>query len=213
MELFNFEEQDLLEMSLETFISKFDNPGSVVLLEGKRLVLENDKEKLVKLGRALTEMTKHITFRSGNAEGADEYFSAGVASVDNKRLEVIVPYSGHRKNQNVAYTTHALDKINLVNDTDIIYFSKNNKKTNKLIDQFVGGEKNRLTIKASYIIRDTVKVLGTENIPSATFGIFYDDINNPNKGGTGHTIDVCKKNNVPLINQLTWFKWLNEVLK
>ncbi|MBK8701150.1 MAG: hypothetical protein IPN29_17075 [Saprospiraceae bacterium] len=69
-------------MTLSTFLSQYDTPGSIGLLEGKRNVLEADKEKLVSLGKLITLKSRHITFRSGNAGGADEYFSAGVAEVD-----------------------------------------------------------------------------------------------------------------------------------
>lgn len=90
------------------------------------------------------------------------------------------------------------------------YKSKRNKKTEKLIDQFVLGEKNRYTIKAAYIIRDTIKAIGTDQIKPATFGIFYDDLENPLEGGTGHTMNVCEQNGIPIINQNIWFNWLKE---
>jgi hypothetical protein len=78
----------------------------------------------------------------------------------------------------------------------------------KLVDQYVAGKKDRFSIKAAYIIRDTVKVIGTKDIPPATFGIFYDDLSDPVKGGTGHTMNVCRMNEVPLIDQKTWLDWL-----
>ncbi len=162
-------------MTLSEFIEKYDFENSFVLLEGKRTVLECDQEKLVALGKLLSSKTQKMTFRSGNADGSDYFFSLGVAEIDYKRLEVITPYSGHRKNKNKAYVTHSLDDIDLVAETEVIYQSKNNKKTENLIDQYVSGDKNRFAIKAAYIIRDTVKVLGTTNIKPATYGIFYDE--------------------------------------
>ena len=48
-------------------------------------------------------------------------------------------------------------------------------------------------MKAAYIIRNTIKVTGTSAIPPASFALFYDDLENPGTGGTGHTIDICKK--------------------
>lgn len=197
-------------MTLNEFIEQFDRPNSIVLLEGKRNVLEADKEKLIALGRLLASKTKRILFRSGNADGSDQLFSDGVTSVDNKRLQVITPYSGHRKKTNKAFDTISLEDINIAAEPEVVYQSKSNKKTEKLIDKFVSGDKNRFTIKAAYIIRDTIKAIGTDEIKPATFGIFYDDLDKPKSGGTGHTMNVCEQNNIPIIDQKIWFKWLTE---
>ncbi len=197
-------------MTLKEFIQRFDKDNSIVLLEGKRNVLEGDKEKLIALGSLLTTKTKKILFRSGNADGADYYFSVGVASVDNTRLQVITPYTGHRQKDNQAYETISLDDIDIAAESEVVYQSKQNKKTEKLIDQYISGDKNRFAIKASYIIRDTIKVIGIKEIKPATFGIFYDDMGNPKSGGTGHTMHICEQNQIPVIDQRTWFKWLTE---
>ncbi len=197
-------------MTLKDFIKDFDTDNSIVLLEGKRNVLEADKEKLLALGKLLAVKTKRMTFRSGNAEGSDQLFSDGITAVDNKRLQVITPYSGHRQKTNQAYETISLDDINISAEPEVLYQSKSNKKTKNLIDKFVSGEKNRFSIKAAYIIRDTIKAIGTEGVKPSTFAIFYDDLENPLSGGTGHTMDICKKNNIPIIDQKTWFKWLIE---
>ncbi|MBW1660271.1 MAG: hypothetical protein JRJ48_07220, partial [Deltaproteobacteria bacterium] len=58
-------------MTLDQFIDRYDKEGAVVLLEGKRKVPEDDKEKLIALGRLLASRTKKMIFRSGNAQGAD----------------------------------------------------------------------------------------------------------------------------------------------
>jgi hypothetical protein len=197
-------------MTLKEFITQFDKPHSIVLLEGKRNVLEEDKEKLKALGRLLASRTEKMIFRSGNAEGADQWFSDGVTEVDHKRLQVITPYSGHRKKTNQAYETISLDNIDMAAESEVAYQSKSNKKTQHLIDPYISGVKNRHSIKAAYIIRDTVKAIGTSQIKPATFGIFYDDLGNPKSGGTGHTMNVCEQNNIPIINQATWFNWLTE---
>jgi hypothetical protein len=208
MDLFDSLKEQQTPLSLSDFIENYDFEGSVVLLEGKRNVLKIDQPKLKALGALLAQKTRFMKFRSGNSEGADDFFSEGVAAVNIERLEVIVPYTGHRKKNNRAYDTFSLDDIHLAGESDIIYYSKNNKKTEKLIDQFVAGEKNKFTIKAAYIIRDTIKVLGSEKIRPASFGVFYDDLKSPIQGGTGHTIDVCIKNKIPTVNQTTWFNWL-----
>jgi len=197
-------------MTFKDFIKQYDKEGAVVLLEGKRGVLETDRPKLIQLGKMLAVKTKHMLFRSGNASGSDEYFSAGVAEVDAKRLQVITPYTGHRKKTNKAYETVSLDQINIAEEPEVIYQSKQNKKTEKLIDKYVGGARDRYSIKAAYIIRDTVKVLGSENVSAATFGIFYDDLENPKSGGTGHTMKVCEEYDIPIVDQKVWMKWLKE---
>lgn len=197
-------------MTFKDFISQYDKINSIVLLEGKRNVVDADKEMLTALGKLLASKTERMIFRSGNAEGADQLFSDGVVAVDDKRLQVITPYSGHRQKTNHSYETISLDDINLASESAVVYQSKGNKKMEKLIDQFVSGDKNRFTIKAAYIIRDTIKVIGAEEILPATFGIFYDDLSKPMSGGTGHTMKVCEQNNIPFIDQRTWFKWLTE---
>ena len=198
----------MLTITLKGFVTQFDYNGSVVLLEGKRNVAKHEEEKLTALGKLLASETKYMLFRSGNANGADYYFSLGVASVNNTRLQVITPYTDHRQKTNQAYKTISLDDINIAAEPDVIYQSKKNKKTEKLIDQYVSGDKNRFSIKSAYIIRDTIKVIGAKNIPPATFGIFYDDLSNPQTGGTGHTMKTCEQNKIPMIDQSIWFNWL-----
>ena len=197
-------------MTLSNFLQNYDLPHSIVLLEGKRNVKEEDKEKLTALGELLATRTQNMLFRSGNAEGSDQYFSDGVTKVDHTRLQVITPYAGHRKKTNQAYDTINLDELDLAADSPVIYHSKSNKKTEKLIDKYVAGARDRFSIKAAYIIRDTIKVLGTNEILPATFGIFYDDLEDPMAGGTGHTMDVCKQHNIPMVDQSAWFKWLED---
>lgn len=197
-------------MTLNDFIKQFDKENAIVLLEGKRKVLEEDKQKLIALGNLLATKSKNILFRSGNADGSDQLFSEGVCAVDNKRLQVITPYSGHRQKTNRAYETIPLDKIDVAQEEEVVYQSKSNKKTEKLIDKYVSGARDQYSIKAAYIIRDTIKAIGTDEIKPASFGIFYDDLENPKEGGTGHTMRICEQNNIQIIDQKTWFRWLTE---
>ena len=195
-------------MTLPDFLTRYDTANAIVLLEGKRRVREEDKPKLTALGQLLASATTRMTFRSGNADGADQLFCDGVALVGHKRLQVITPYTGHRQKTNTAYDTISLDQINLVSEPEVVYQSKSNKKTENLVDQFVAGTKNRYTIKAAYILRDTIKAIGTDDIAPASFGIFYDDLSDPKSGGTGHTMYVCEQNGIPIIDQSIWFGWL-----
>lgn len=198
-------------MTLSEFIEQFDKENSIVLLAGKRKVLDADQQKLVSLGRLLASRTQKMIFRSGNADGSDSFFATGVAAVDNTRLEVITPYSGHRKKTNQAYTTHAIDTVPIAADSEVVYQTvQSNAPMKQLIEQYIAGKRDRLSIKAAYIIRDTIMAIGTDEIKPATFGIFYDDLRNPQHGGTGHTMRVCQRNSIPKINQRVWFDWLKE---
>ncbi len=197
-------------MTLIQFISQYDYEGSVVLIEGKRNVPTSDQNKLETIGRLLAEKTKHITFRSGNANGADLYFSKGVVSVDFHRLEVMTPYDEHRKKSNLAGKTLSLESIDITAYDDIVNLSALNKKTQNLLKRYVDGHRDRFTQKVAFIIRDTIKVVGVEGFPQASFGIFYDDLSDPKSGGTGHTMLVCDHCQVPYIDQTIWFHWLRD---
>jgi hypothetical protein len=195
-------------MDLSSFIAQFDFPGSYVLLEGKRKVKSEDEKWLMELGSTLAINSQHMIFRSGNAPGSDELFARGVTRVDPNRLQLITPTSGHRKKYNSAGTTYSMDEINLATEPQVVHQTKYNAKAGRLVDRYASGIRDRNTIKVAYLIRDTVKVIGTSEIPPATFAIFYDDLDNPETGGTGHTIQICRINGVPCIDQREWMNWL-----
>jgi hypothetical protein len=197
-------------ISLTEFIERYDHEGAIVLLEGKRKVKGEDQEKLSRLGKMLAEKTTHILFRSGNAEGSDAFFSKGVCSVDAKKLQVITPYTNHRAQQNLAFETIALDQLDLEQEQEVIEASVINKKNKNMIRQYLKGEHKMLKIKGAYLIRDTIKAIGTRKIKPASFGVFYDDLEEPKSGGTGHTMMICESNNIPFVDQRPWFGWLEE---
>ena len=97
-------------MKFKNFCKLYNN--AIILLEGKRVVKLEDQEKLIAIGKLLATHLPNVTFRSGNADGSDYYFSQGVSQVNPNKLEVITPYQNHRKKYNVAGTTHALNTIN-----------------------------------------------------------------------------------------------------
>jgi hypothetical protein len=196
-------------MTSTDFFAKYKLENTLILLEGKRNVLDIDKEKLIQFGMFLALNLPKAKFRSGNADGADFYFSQGVLQVATERLQVITPYDSHRQKENNAYETISLDQIDLLKEPEVICQSKNNKKTKSLIDKYVDGARDRFAIKAAYIIRDTVKVTGTNSgIPPVNFAFFYDDELNPKTGGTGHTMKVCEINKVHYLTQSAWSKWI-----
>ena len=197
-------------MTLNHFIKQYDKTDAVILLEGKRTVLKEDQDKLEQLGYLLASKTTKMTFRSGNASGADLYFSKGISKIDPSRLQVVMPYKGHRTKQQQTPNAIALEMVDLPQEPELVKQSKANKQMEKLVERYVSGIRDRLTIKAAYIIRDTLKAIGTTHIKPTTFGIFYDDLQHPKQGGTGHTMIVCENNNIPIINQDIWFSWIED---
>ena len=195
-------------MTLQDFILAYDVPGSIVLLEGKRNVLPDEIAKLTALGKLLAQNSRHMLFRSGNASGADFYFSEGVVAVAPGRLQVLTPYAGHRKAKNLAYDVYNLDEANLAGEPDLVYQTKTTKTTEKLVEKYVAGGRDRISIKAAYLLRDTAKVIGVASLSPATAALFYDDLSKPRTGGTGHTMNVCSNNNIPVLDQSVWFSWL-----
>lgn len=197
--------------SLIAFLEAYDKPGRIVVLEGKRKVKPGDEDKLYRLGHLLAERSCFLKFRSGNAIGADELLSQGVAAVDPSRLELIKPYASHRVLAEVGATSYSMDEINLTREPEVVYHSKQHQQMDGLIDKYILQVRNQLTAKVAYILRDTVKVCGTRSgIAPATVALFYDDLLNPFQGGTGHTMRVCKERGVPFCDQQIWMNWIVE---
>ena len=197
-------------MTLELFIEKYDLPGKIVLLLGKRNVLAEDEEKVIELGSKLTQATKHILFRSGNAAGTDELFVKGVSKIASERIQLITPYSEHRKKASSTFYSIPLDALDVVNEPELLYHSKQDKKNKNLIERYEQGFKDANAMKGAYLLRDTLMVVGAKgvHVKRADFAIFYDDLSSPKKGGTGHTMNVCDSLGIPYITQKTWMDWL-----
>ena len=109
----------------------------------------------------LRKELKCVKFRSDNADGSDYWFCRGAANIDPKRLDLFFPYSAHRKKQLLSENTYSLDKIYLVKEPEIIYQTKTNSKNIRLIELYVYVDRGRAGIKGSYLLRDTIKVIGT----------------------------------------------------
>lgn len=197
-------------LDLDSFLEKYDIAGSVVLLAGSRNVAFADQQKLIDLGKLLAKRSKHIVFRSGNAEGADGLFISGVGAIDPKRVEIIIPYSTHRPANRVGYDSFSLDRVDLVNEPTLVYQAKKHKGSQDGIDQYLNGETTGKTVaKAKYILRSTLMVTGSEDVKPANFAIFYVDRKATKPGGTGHTINVCNQMKVEHAEQETWLLWLD----
>ena len=195
-------------MDVQAFQQQYNKPGTIILLEGKRLVKEADAAQLWALGKMLALALPEARFRSGNAPGADALFTEGVVSVDASRMELMLPYAGHRKKYASGIQTHPLDQINLAAEPEVVYQTAQHKNSRNLVQRYLDGKRDQAAIKASYLLRDTVKVLGAAGIPPATVGLFYVDLQDPDSGGTGHTMRVCRDMGIPVFDQTTWLSWL-----
>lgn len=200
--------KDLIN-TLDDFIQNVDAANSICLLIGKRKVDEQHADSLVRLGALLASSTKLLQFRSGNAGGADELFTKGVIAVAPERMHLILSYTVHRKSARGQLKATALDEINLVEEPELVYKTKQvNTKNNSLIEKYTNGSRDRFAIKAAYLLRDSLMLLGSKKMPKATIVIYYDDLSNPLAGGTGHTVRLAINNGIVCLNQTRWMNWL-----
>ena len=187
-----------------------DSDAPVVLLEGTRELSSSQAHHLKALAAHLARRFPHARFRTGNAKGSDEAFAAGVASVDATRLEFVLPYATHRSKQRPAESpATAIDDISSARVQEIL------NATLEASPQYERAVVNyrqrkihpRQRATAQLILRDTLKVTGTDEMPPPVAGIFYVHASDPDRGGTGHTMRVCRAQGVPVINQFHWLEW------
>jgi len=196
-------------LEFTSIVSK--NPNGVVLLEGRRAISTQFAARAEKLARHLALTFTQLRFRSGNAEGSDEAFSRGVASVDPTRLQIIAPYANHRKSVRYADALYdSPESLTRVQEDAIAYkTAKASPKNKALIAK--RGQKGPLAAKAAYLIRDTMKVTGhSDAFPKPVCALFYVSMDDPLAGGTGHTIRVCQQEGIPYAFQDSWSSWTNE---
>lgn len=200
-------------MKFEEFADLIANvPSPVILTEGRRSIPEKEAAMATRLSTLLAKRFPHLVFRSGNASGADQAFATGVMEVAPGRMEIIAPYENHRKKQRnplAAYTSpESLSPEELaIIQAMTIAATPANKRLMKWYER--GG---KLGSQAACLIRDTMKVAGMKDshaVPIAA--LFYVDPKEPEAGGTGHTIRVCRNANIPVIFQDHWTKWLMEL--
>jgi len=204
--------QPNLPMTLSEFRSIVEAcPEGVVLLEGRRSIPDHEAALATITARMLAERYPKLRFRSGNAEGADQAFSEGVAQVAPWRLQVFAPYPGHRKS--IRYADAVYDSpatLSSVQEDEVAgKTAKASPKNKGLIEK--RDKKGALAAKAAYLIRDTMKVTGhSEMFPKPVCALFHVDLNDPLAGGTGHTIRVCQQEGVPIAFQDSWQQWFPE---
>jgi len=194
----------------QTLIST--NPNGVVLLEGKRNIPQSDAVAATALAIALASKYPMLRFRSGNAPGADQAFSEGVAQVDPLRLEIVAPHEGHRRKHRIKGASYSATSI-VVAAEEAVLADKTIKATPRNRSMIENRDSNRrLGAKAAYLIRDTLKVAGSNSgLEKPICGIFYVDSGDPLSGGTGHTIRVCRNEGVPVVFQKDWMDWIPQI--
>lgn len=181
----------------------------VILVEGTRDLPESDAETLAIFSAWLAARYSKAVFRTGNADGSDSAFARGVARVDPSRMEYVLPYGGHRKK---AMTPESrcipLTDIPRVEEERAVYHTAQASPEYKSL-LAKRDSVPQLRSKSLYLLRDTLKVVGSESasLDIATIGIFYVNLSDPMKGGTGHTIRVCRKHGVPVVFQDKWMDW------
>lgn len=180
----------------------------VVLLEGRRTIPPQDAAAARAFAARLAVEFPRLQFRSGNAQGSDEAFSAGVAEVDAARLQVIAPYASHRKKVRYAGAVYSSpETLSTVQEAAITEATVAATPRNaNVVYKRTGSPK--LEAKAAYLIRDTMKVLGhSAEFAPPVCGLFYVEPSDPEAGGTGHTIRVCRQHGIPVAFQDSWMHW------
>ena len=183
-------------------------PDGVVLLEGRRAIPDDHARKAECLARHLATEFSSLRFRSGNATGADDAFSRGIAAVDPRRLQIVAPYASHRKSlryDEAAYDSP--DSLSRIQEEEIASKTSGaSPAIRRLIDK--RGGKGAAAAKALYLMRDTMKVTGhSVSFPKPVCALFYVNLDDPMEGGTGHTIRVCQQEQVPVVFQDSWGDW------
>lgn len=181
----------------------------VILLEGTRQLPDADRPRLIVLARRLAEILPQARFRTGNAQGTDEAFAEGVSHVDPQRLEYVLPYRTLRQQQRHPAAPYvALDMLTAEAQTLLFptTTAASPQHARLLARHHLSGV---IDAKARYLLRDTLKVVGSteHHFAPATFGLFYVNPTDPHGGGTGHTIRVCQHQGVPILTQHEWGQW------
>jgi hypothetical protein len=191
-----------------SLLSGVDAP--VMLLEGTRELPAKDAPSLTALAAHLARTFPQARFRTGNAKGSDEAFAAGVSSVDPTRLEFVLPYSTHRAKLRPAESpTIAIDDVSELRVQDVVSATvEASPQFEKIAVNYRKRKSHpRQRAAAQLILRDTLKVTGTDAMAAPIAAIFYVHAADPERGGTGHTIRVCRLQGVPVITQFDWLKW------
>jgi hypothetical protein len=135
-----------------------------------------------------------------------------VVAVAPERLEIIAPYATHRKRERhplVHYESpESLDSDALeAIQTLTITATPANRGLIKCY-----GRGGRTGAQAACLIRDTLKVTGIpQKLAPPIAALFWIDPADPEAGGTGHTIRVCRNAKIPTVFQNEWKTWITRL--
>lgn len=184
------------------------SPDAVVLIEGRRAIPDDAARTARQLSSRLALRFPLLRFRSGNATGTDEAFASGVIDIAPERLEIIAPYASHRargRHPLARYESpESLTPEELVRIQELtIAATPANRGLMKCY-----GRGGRAAAQAACLIRDTLKVTGIPGqLAAPAAALFWVDPANPDAGGTGHTIRVCRLQGIPVLFQNHWECW------
>lgn len=191
------------------------HPSPVILLEGTRKLPAEAHEKLRAVTAWLCAEFPRAIFRSGNAEGTDAVFAEALAACDPARLELVLPHAGMgRKRRPAGARSVALEELPEADLECVVAVTRQaGRDAGRLGDYYLAhrrGPSSAATSKAAYLLRDTLKVTGSEalGLAPAALGIFFVNEADPTGGGTGHTIRVCEVMGVPVAEQSEWKNWV-----
>ncbi len=178
--------------------------------KAREIFRSDQAPRLTALAAHLAHTFPHARFRTGNAKGSDAAFAAGVVSVDATRLEFVLPYATHRSRERPAESPAlAIDDISSTRVQEVVEATLSASPQYERVAVNYRRRKThpRQRATAQLILRDTLKVTGTDDMPPPIAGIFYVNAADPDRGGTGHTMRVCRARGVPVIDQFTWLEW------
>jgi hypothetical protein len=182
----------------------------VVLLEGTRQLPAGRKyNAVVRFAEWLADRYRLAVFRTGNAKGSDGAFAKGVKRVDPARLQYVLPYSGHRTKE-IEASSFQFSMDDLESSMAELIDSYTLAASPERSSMFTRKDAElppKVRAQAQYLLRDTLKVVGNKAMGPASVGLFYVNADDPMKGGTGHTIRVCRACSVPVTFQDEWLNW------
>lgn len=170
----------------------------------------------MRLAQWLSGRFPNAVFRSGNAEGTDTVFADAVAASDPSRLELVLPHRGMgRARRPATARCFSLEMLPRTELEHIVAVTRGvGRDAGRLADRYLNQDtvgKSAATAAAAYLLRDTLKVVGSEalGLAPASLGIFFVNKEHPTGGGTGHTITVRSQQGVPVAVQSQWATWMN----
>lgn len=178
----------------------------IILLEGTRSLGRESEPLVEEFAAQLAARFPNAIFRSGNAPGSDQAFARGIASVDVSRLEIVVPYTRHRWSERPS-GARILSLDDIDDDEELGRLTLEASPIYESL--FASRAINASAAKIKYLLRDTLKIIGSEapSFAPATAGLFWVNPLKPKQGGTAHTIRVCEQAGLPLWTQDKWENW------